>query len=125
MTGWKIYIHKQDNGGAVPATTQSPSGELLAIWQANSSGIRWIDQLLKDDLAVELARGGYPNLYTAPAQHIRAALADGLPHANETWISGEGDVFVGTGPGRNSINREALEAARPDEWLIITVWDES
>lgn len=125
MTGWKIYIHKQDNGGSAPATLQSPSGALLAVWQASSGGLGWIDRLLKDDMAVQLASGGYPNVYTAPAQHVRAALQDGPPHANETWISGEGDVFVGTGPGRNNIDRDALEAARPDEWLLITVWDES
>jgi hypothetical protein len=34
VLGWHISVYKRLNGGAAPATEDSPKGSRLAVWQA-------------------------------------------------------------------------------------------
>jgi hypothetical protein len=52
-----------------------------------------------------------------------STLAD-PPEANDRWLMDEGDQ-VDPGWGHNAYDAEAAAACPPEEWLLITVWDES
>ena len=90
---------------------------VLASWTVGASGIDWIEKLVEHGEAECVKRGGYPNLYTAPARVIVPLLANGEPPSADT-----GRMFR---PREVSIKREELERCAPDQALTIAVWDQS
>jgi hypothetical protein len=42
MLGWHVSIYRQTNGGASPATFESPEGASLAVWQTDVDGLDWL-----------------------------------------------------------------------------------
>lgn len=125
MLGWNITIYRKESGGTSPASLGASRGDRLATWQAGIGGLQWIDELVKQGLAVCLGGHGYPTEYTAPLEHVRAPVLEGPPHANARWLLGEGDVVTGVWAGQTTIDEEALRAGDPHEWVLIVVWDES
>lgn len=122
---WRITVFRQQNDGSAPAQARPEGGTVLANWQCQYSGGRWLDELVAQQLATKLRDDGYPSEYTARAEHILPRIHDGQPpDMNKHWLSGEGDYFVGGVP-RNHFDVAAMDACRPDEWLFITLWDES
>ena len=125
MLGWNISIYRQKGGGSSPAAPESPKGTRLAVWQAGWNGLAWLDELMKAGKVLNLGGNGYPSWYTATAAELRPRLVDEPPEAYATWISGLGDIISSQWEGKTVIDREALAACSPDEWLLIEAWDES
>jgi len=125
MIGWHISVYQQINGGAAPASFGASHGSKLAVWQTGLYGLDWIDQLVKMELAISLGGNGYPIEYTAMAKHLKAQLTEGPAGANERWTCATGDILMPGWEGKTVKDMEALDACRPDEWLLIQAWDES
>lgn len=114
MAGWSFTVVRQ------PVENYSrrlDRNAVLASWIVGTGGIRWIGQLVDRGEAVCVRSDGYPNLYTAPARLIVAALAGAEPPWDET--------FPLSRPHGISIKRDALAVCPPDEMLTVAAWDQS
>jgi hypothetical protein len=125
MLGWMISIHRQLDGGVAPAKPDCPRGPSLAVWQAGSGGLAWLDELVKQNRAIDLGGSGYPLWYTAPANELIAFVAESPPLARSLWHVGENNVVLPGWIGKTQIDSSALSECRSDEWLVIEAWDES
>lgn len=127
MNGWMFRVHRKPIDLFTPDIGDRLDGPPLAVWQADSEGLDWIDDLVGTGQVSLIWNGhGYPNRYTAPSKYICPILLAGPPHARDIWAIGEGETVVGPISRLGSrINREAIEACAPEEWLVIEVWDES
>lgn len=125
MLGWHISIYRQQNEGTQPASYRADHGTRLAVWQTGVSGLDWLDALVKESKAIQLARNGYPTEYTAMAKDIVEHLRGDPPHANVAWTCGPDDVIMPGWAGKTVKDGPAIDACRPDEWLIVQAWDES
>lgn len=125
MLGWHISVFRQNNDGSAPASFGAAHGTRLAVWQAGLGGLDWISDLEKQEKAVFLGGNGYPLEYTARTMHLKPQLLEGPPLANATWKCDPGDILLSGWVGKTAMDLPALEACRPNEWLIIRVWDES
>ncbi len=70
MLGWHISVHRQKNGGALPATAESSEGARLAVWQTGLDGLRWLYELVKTGDAIHLGGDGYPLRFTSTAEYL-------------------------------------------------------
>jgi len=125
MLGWHISIYQQAGKGTSPATNASPVGKRLAGWQTGLGGLRWIDELVKEDKAIDLGGNGYPSRYTAMAEHLIPHIKDGPPLAKKIWLSDEGDILTEEWEGRTVLDQAGIAHCRPEEWLVVEVFDES
>ena len=125
MLGWHISIYHQADKGTLPATSTSPKGKRLAVWQTGLGGLDWIDELVKERKAIDLGGNGYPSRYTAIAEHLISHIVDGPPLAKKIWSSDEGDILTEKWEGRTVVDQAEVKNCRPDEWLMVEVFDES
>jgi hypothetical protein len=125
MLGWHISIYRQTNDGSSSATVEPPEGTRLAVWQTGLGGLDWVQELVKANKAIDLGGNGYPCRYTATAQNLIPQIIGEPPGARRIWASGENDILTEKWEGKTVIDRAAIAACRPDEWLLIVAWDES
>jgi hypothetical protein len=123
--GWHISIYRQQSDGAAPAAFGTAHGTRLAVWQTGLGGLDWIVDLVKQQKAIALGGNGYPTEYTAMATHLLARIREGPPDANAVWSFDPGDVLLPGWLGKTTKDLAAMDACRPDEWLLIQAWDES
>lgn len=127
MIGWFIAVYRQSNSGLLPATNTPHQGEKLARWQASLGGLDWIEKLVEEGKAIEVAtNGGYPIRYTIPAKYLIPYLTVTPPNARENWIVDVEDVLIPSlWKGKTEINKKGIHKCDPDEWLLLEAWDES
>ena len=123
--GWHISVYRQKPDGSAPATFGAPHGTRLAVWETGLGGLDWLNEFVKAQKAIQLGRNGYPMEYTAMAMHIVPRLRGDPPEAKPVWTSDKGDIITDEWLGQTTKDLEAMDACRPDEWLIIEAWDES
>lgn len=128
MLGWMIYVYKPDaiKPGQMDIAS-GPSAQRLATWQANISGVRWLQKLVSENCAELVSNGyGYPDIFSAQARWVVPVLLEGPPGARDVWIIGEGDqIDCPVASRRSRFDREAILACNPEDQLVIEVWDES
>ena len=125
MLGWNISVYQQIDEGTSPATTKSPKGKRLAVWQTGLGGLDWISNLVKEGEAMSLGGNGYPYRFTVMAEHLIPRIVNGPPGALRTWISDESDVLTEKWEGETVVDGAGVTDCRPDEWLLVETWDES
>jgi hypothetical protein len=125
MLGWHISIYRQTDEGASPASAKSPGGTRIAVWQASLDALEWLNELVKAGRAIDLGGNGYPCRYTVTAEYLIPCIVDKPPGARNTWVCGASDVLTEKWEGRTVVDRAAVAACRPDEWLLVEAWDES
>jgi hypothetical protein len=125
MLGWHISVYRQTDGGASPATFQSPEGTRLAVWQADVEGLNWLHELVKAGKAINLDGNGYPCRYTATAENLIPQIIDTPPKARSDWLLEAGDIVTDKWEGKTVVDGAAAALCRPEEWLIVEAWDES
>jgi hypothetical protein len=123
--GWHISVYRQQTDGSAPAAFGAPRGTRLAVWQTGLGGLDWFNDLVKAQKAIDLGGNGYPMEYTAMAIHIVPRLRGDPPLAKPCWTFGKGDIVTDEWLGQTAKDLEAMNACRPDEWLVIRAWDES
>jgi hypothetical protein len=127
MLGWHVSVYRQPDGASSPATFESREGARLAVWQTDVGGLDWLIELAKQGKAIDLGGNGYPSRFTARAEILVPHLLGGTFSANETWLIGEGSYIADAKAwvGKTEIDQEGAQQCRPDEWLLVEVWDES
>jgi hypothetical protein len=127
MLGWHVSVYRQLEGGSSAATFASPEGARVAVWQTDVGGLDWLIELAKQGKAIDLGGNGYPSRFTARAEILVPYLLEGNFSANETWLIGEGSYIADPKAwvGKTQVDPEGLQQCRPDEWLLVEVWDES
>jgi hypothetical protein len=125
MLGWHISVYRQQNDGSSPASFGAAHGTRLAVWQTGLGGLGWIYELVEQQKAVNLGGNGYPLEFTAMMEHLKERLLEGPPGARPVWTHDSTDILLPSWLGKTTIDLEALEACRPDEWMLIQAWDES
>ncbi len=123
--GWHISVYRQQNDGSAPASFGAARGTRLAVWQAGPGGLDWLEGLVKQQKASDLGGNGYPTEYTAQASDIIPRIRGEPPEAKAIWTVDAGDIVTPAWLGKTTTNPEAMDACRPDEWLLIQAWDES
>ena len=123
--GWHISVYRTQNDGSFPASFRAAHGARLAVWQTGPFGLDWLDDLVKQQKAIDLGGNGYPREYTAMAAHIIPQLRGEPPGAQAFWRVDTGDVITAEWEGKTTKDSETIAACRPEEWLLIQAWDES
>ena len=124
MLGWNISVYRLEQEAA-RATTTSPTGVRLAVWQTGLDGLDWIDELVKEGKAMNLGGNGYLCRFTASAEHLIPHFVNGSPEAQSTLrFEGSGMLMEGW-EGKPAIDQTAIAVCRPNEWLLLVAWDES
>lgn len=123
--GWHISVYRQHTDGSSPASFGAPNGDRLAVWQTGLGGLDWLDDLVRQQKAIDLGGNGYPMDYTAMATHIIPRLRGDPPEAKAVWSSDAGDILTPQWLGKTTKDPTSMDACRPDEWLLIRAWDES
>jgi hypothetical protein len=122
MLGWNISVYRLEQG-AVRATTKTPTGVRLAVWQTGLDGLDWIDELVKEGKAMNLGGNGYPCRFTGTAEHLIPHFVNGISEAHSPFsFEGSGMLMEGW-EAKTTINQKAIAACRPDEWLLLLAWD--
>ena len=126
--GWHISVHRQISDRDTPSADRDARGTRLAVWQARVRGLDWLDALAEADDAVHLSdNGGYPVRYSVRAGAAIPRILEGPPDARTSWALEPTDVIIDADrwPGRTTLDRQAIDACQPDEWLQVEAWDES
>lgn len=124
--GWHISVYRQQNDGSAPASFGAAHGTRLAVWQTWLGGLNWLDDLVRQQKAINTGcNGGYPIEYTATARHIIPRLRENPPEAKAVWTCDAGDILTPEWLGKTTKDLQAMDACHPDEWLLIQAWDES
>jgi hypothetical protein len=127
MLGWHVSVYRQPDGGNAPAEFESAQGARIAVWQTGWYGLDWLNELAKQGKAIDLGGNGYPSRFTAQAEVLVPHItSDSLP-ANEPWVIPEGSYIPDPAAyiGKTQIDQQGAQQCRPEEWLLVEVWDES
>ena len=125
MLGWHISVYRQQNEGTFPAAFGAARGTRLAVWQTGLGGLGWINKLVTLQKAIDLGGNGYPLEYTAMAKHLIPQLRESPPEAKDVWSCDPGDIVTSAWLGKTTKDSEVMDSCHPDEWLIISAFDES
>ncbi|MEU9043617.1 MULTISPECIES: hypothetical protein [unclassified Kitasatospora] len=117
MLGWWIGITELGPQEYDHAAREERSAALLAKWEIGVAGLDWVQELVAAGKAEQLLRGGYPNRYSARAEHV-------LPLLTAGTVPG-----AGTGPFSRVLtvetHPERIAACPADRLLTIEAWDQS
>ena len=125
MLGWHISVKRQKDGGSQPATKDSDCEEALAVWQAGTGGLDWLDELVTAGKATHLGGNGYPFWYTARAENLLPRLVSNPPMARDHWLHDAGDSLTDRWLGKTYLDMDAIADCARAEWLRVDAWDES
>ena len=125
MLGWQIRVYRQTGDTLSQPNENSPKGKCLAVWQANSSGLNWLDELVRKGEAIDLGGNhGYPNLYASTAKDLIRKISKKPPGEQNPWLNGVNDILGEGYLGKTVIDRKEIKKCTPDEWLLVEAWDE-
>ena len=111
--------------GAPTVSESTDADARIATWQTGLGGTAWLTHLVTRGRALSTSRGGYPDTYLIHCRDFATRLDEGLPEEHSAWIAGVDDILTDRWLGRTTIDTEMLAQCDPDEWLLVTVWDES
>ena len=145
MLGWHVSIFRLAELNALAAIPDVPSlstafptfldqesllGSLqqanrLAAWQTGPYGLKWMDDLVRGQLALRLPGDGYPDVFLALARDLLSRVLPEPPEANLHWSYDPHDILLSGWEGKTVIDHKEVGSTRPEEWLCVEVWDES
>lgn len=117
MLGWDVFVHRR-------RATDPADGLLIGRWTTGVFGLKWLDDLVATQEALDLGRnGGYPCRYSMRAATFRSAIAKEAPPTEPRPLL----PFEVLPPGWISpgVDRAALSGCVPDDELVIEAWDQS
>jgi len=123
VLGWNISVYRLEQG-AVRATTASLTSARLAVWQTGLDGLDWIDELVKQNKAINLGGNGYPCRFTATAEHLLPHFVNGALEAHSRRSFEASGMLMEGWEDTTAIDQTAIAACRSDEWLLLVAWDE-
>jgi hypothetical protein len=117
MLGWDVIVKKESDADG--------AGQPLASWATGIDGLAWLDELVKQRLAQDLGGNGYPNKYSGQASFILPKIVPNLPSYEGKAVMGEDYALVGGENWAIKINQSKIDACKPDDILLIEIWDAS
>lgn len=124
MLGWIIIVTRQKDG-TKPATGEYDGTDKVAKWNADVSGLNWIEELVSQDKVVCLSRNLYPSLYSVQLKDILPVISGGEPPYVMWENDWENDNLIVRARPEFTLQDKEIHTGNPDEWLLITVYDMS
>jgi hypothetical protein len=122
-TGFEFIVTRKVIDRHVPATLDDETGPLVVRWQADSDGLRWIDDLCEGGAAQDLGGNGYPYWYTLHFRHLESIFR-GDPPPKCKYRAGTDGAWVPLVPRRDLMADVAADLT-DDEWFLVKVYDTS
>lgn len=118
MLGWWILVSLQTPDER-KASIAGGKPFVMAQWETGLSGRDWIQRIVESGEITPVHTGGYPDQYTAKAQHILPLIAHGpAPYSLSPDIVGKlrriAEVIIVP---------ELIESCSPEQMLTIETWD--
>ena len=116
MLGWDVSVYLGND-----ATKDNN----LARWTSRTVGVDWIDKLVAAGKATDCGGSGYPSIYRAPAGAFLPMI---LPESERSRFPDPILPFWEVVPnwiGAIEWNKELLHKCRPDDELLIYLFDMS
>jgi hypothetical protein len=123
MLGWHVYITRIADGGTLPAKVDAPQGILIAHWETGLEGLRWFDELVKSNKAIDLGGNGYPSRYTAQSRFLLPRILAGPPDARPGALVTADSRETPLGDGATFIESLRIRSVKDEEWLLVDAWD--
>lgn len=117
MLGWQVFVNKEFESNT--------AGQSMLSWEAGLDGLSWLDELVKQGLAQDLGGSGYPNKYSGLASIILPQVVPSILSCDGKLVIGDDYVLESTENGKIKINKSKIDSCKPDEQLIIEIWDMS
>jgi hypothetical protein len=114
MLGWEVLVYRPT----------APDG-FIARWMTSVFGLEWLDQLVKDNKAVNLGGNGYPNKYAIAAGVLLPIIKAGLPANHSPLVIGDDYTLPEGWSGQVTWNQQAASACQTTDQLLIEAWDQS
>ena len=104
MLGWFVCIYRQAISKTLPATNMRQDEGLLAKWQTGLYGLDWLNKLVEEGKALEVAtNNGYPIRYTATAKHFIPYIVDNPPTRGKIGLQTREMYFFHHGRGKQKL----------------------
>lgn len=116
MLGWEVFVYRDSS-----PTPQN----LIARWQTSVFGLKWLEQLVKENSAQDLGGNGYPDNYSVAAGVLLPIIKAGLPANNSPLVVGDDYVLPEGWSGEIVWNQSLVLACKSDDLLTIEAWDQS
>jgi hypothetical protein len=121
MLGWDVMVFRK-----IPRPQPEKAEELLlARWATGVFGLKWLDDLVRSNRAVDLGGNGYPSRYSIAAGVLLPVISRGLPANSSPLVVGEDYSLPPGWNGKLEIDAEKFSACPSEEQLIIEAWDQS
>lgn len=114
MLGWEVLVYRP-----------SAPDVFIARWMTSVFGLEWLNQLVKDNKAIDLGGNGYPNKYAIAAGVLLPIIKAGLPSNNSPLVIGDDYVLPEGWSSEVSWNQQEILACHPGDQLLIEAWDQS
>ena len=88
-------------------------------------GLKWLDQLVKSNKAIDLGGNGYPNKYAVTAGVLLPIIKAGLPVNDSPLVIGEDYVLPEGWSGDIDWNQQEVLACHGSDQLVVEAWDQS
>jgi hypothetical protein len=120
MLGFGISVFRK---GDEKAHIDKIKDLMLAEWETSVAGLDWLDELVKQNKAVDLGGNGYPLRYSVTAGVLFPILKAGLPGHNSPPVIGDDYMLPRGWNGKLRLNEEKFLACPIGETLIVEAWD--
>ncbi len=120
MLGWEVYVYRQ-SGNSSP----SEANKLLGRLETGVYGLRWLQDLVKEERAVFLGGNGYPLRYSIAAGILFSTITPSLPPNDSPLVIGDDYVRPEGWNGTVSLDDQGISDCPNDEILLIEAWDQS
>ncbi|MDD5070431.1 MAG: hypothetical protein PHV17_06845 [Candidatus Omnitrophica bacterium] len=118
MLGWSVAVFKKGDEGS------SWSENLyLARWGTGLLGLNWLDELVKENKAVDLGGDGYPYSYSVTAGILLPILKSGLPKHNTPPVIGDDYTLPEGWSSGVVLYEDKFLDCTVDQVLIVEAWD--
>lgn len=118
MLGWEVFVYRH-------RATNPGEGLLVGRWMTGIFGLKWIDELVKAQRAVDLGGNGYPCRYSMAASTFMSVVTNGLPSHDTPPVIGEDYALPAGWNSEPELNMAVLAECGRDEELVIEAWDQS
>lgn len=117
MLGWQVFVNKESEADT--------AGQSMMSWHTGLGGLSWLDELVKQGLVKDLGGSGYPNKYSGLASILLPQIMPSMPSYDGKLVIGDDYVLKGTENQSIKINKSKIATCKPNDELIIEIWDMS
>ncbi len=118
MLGWGISVFRKSD-----EDSHDIKNLTLARWETGAFGLGWLDELVKENKAVDLGGNGYPLRYSITAGVLFPILKAGLPKHGTPPVIGDDYMLPKGWNGNLLLNEKKFLTCPSDEILIVEAWD--